>query len=1095
MATINGTANSDVLTGTSANDIINGYAGNDVLNGKAGADALKGGLGNDRYIVDNIGDKITELDGQGTDVVESSVTFSVAGQYIENLKLTGNAAINGTGNILANTLIGNSAANKLNGGAGADTMKGGLGNDIYVVDNIGDKVTELSGQGTDTVQSSVSFSLAGQYIETLKLTGSAAINASGNGFANTLIGNSGANRLNGGAGADIMKGGSGNDIYVVDNAGDKVTELSGQGTDVVESSVTFSLAGQHIETLKLTGSAAITGTGNGLVNTLIGNSAANILDGGGGADTLTGGGGADTFAFTTALSGGIDRITDFQASADRVQLGGSAGQPFAALASGALGAAAFRIGSAAADSDDRIVYNSATGALLYDADGNGGGGAVHFATLSTGLALTASHFTVSGPANQLSSITSGATASVTENSAASTVVYTATAVDSDGDKLVFALGGEHADRLTIDAATGQVRLKTSGDFETQSIYNFTVTATDSSGQGGSKSVTLTVTDVSESAGAYVVAEQEANNSFGAAQTLNRNLFTVSTNANVPDDSLPTAIIQGKVATGSDKDFFSITLKEGELLILDVDGTTNGLDALLRVFGPGGAELTLNDDPGFLDPGSKNSTYGHNTDSQINFRAPSGGTYTFSVASFVADDGTATSGAYTLNVSIGPPASAAQIHEENIQALVSGSSWSTSNVTYGFTTSASQYGSNEGVDEKGNGFQTLSTVQRQVARTSLSLAANATNLVFTEQTSSPGSAMMRYAMSDTPDTAHAYYPGSGDGGDSWYNNNGPTIDGEKRPPQYDSPRAGNYAYITFLHETGHALGLKHGHETPPLNFAQDSMEYSIMTYRSYVGASLEGGYGNESWGYAQTFMMYDIAALQRMYGADFTTNSGATVYTWNNSTGAFMINGATQWTPGGNRVFMTIWDGGGNDTYDLSNYSTGVTIDLRPGEWTKTSSVQLANLGDFHMARGNVANALLYENDVRSLIENAVGGAGNDTLIANQAMNRLTGGGGADRFDYNSVADSGRGALADILTDFVSGSDRIDLSGIDANSNAGGDQAFAFIGTGAFTGVAGQLRYQAEGSGVRIFADLNGDKVADFELVANSATIVATDFIV
>jgi serralysin len=192
--------------------------------------------------------------------------------------------------------------------------------------------------------------------------------------------------------------------------------------------------------------------------------------------------------------------------------------------------------------------------------------------------------------------------------------------------------------------------------------------------------------------------------------------------------------------------------------------------------------------------------------------------------------------------------------------------------------------------------------------------------------------------------------------------------------------------------------------------------------------------------------------------------------------------------------MTIWDGGGTDTYDLSNYSTGVTIDLRPGEWTSTSAVQLANLGNGNMARGNVANALLFGGDTRSLIENAVGGAGNDTLIANQAVNRLTGGAGSDVFRFNSVGDSGPGALADTIADFLSGTDRIDLSGIDANSNTAGDDAFSFIGAGAFTGVAGQLRYEGSGSSIRLLADVNGDSVADFELVVMSPVISQPDFI-
>ena len=157
-----------------AANILIGNDGNDTLNGGAGADTMQGGLGNDIYVVDNAGDVVDETGGDGTDLVQSSVTFDLSGPKaigdIENLTLTGIAAINGTGNALDNIIIGNSAANlligndgndTLDGGAGADTMRGGLGNDTYVVDNAGDVVDETGGDGTDLVQSSVTFDLSG----------------------------------------------------------------------------------------------------------------------------------------------------------------------------------------------------------------------------------------------------------------------------------------------------------------------------------------------------------------------------------------------------------------------------------------------------------------------------------------------------------------------------------------------------------------------------------------------------------------------------------------------------------------------------------------------------------------------------------------------------------------------------------------------------------------------------------------------------------------------------------------------------------------------------------------------------------------------
>jgi serralysin len=222
--TIIGNDVANVLTGNAGDDTLTGAGGDDTLDGGVGNDTMKGGIGNDLYFVDVTGDAVTELAGEGTDTVSSGINYTL-GAEIENLILTG-TAVSGTGNDLDNTITGNDLNNLLSGGAGNDTLIGGIGNDT----------------------------------------------------------------LNGGVGADSMSGGKGNDLYFVDNSGDRVIELNGGGNDTVSSSVSYTL-GDDVENLILTGGAA--GTGNGLDNTLTGNAASNQLGGGAGNDRLIGGDGVD----------------------------------------------------------------------------------------------------------------------------------------------------------------------------------------------------------------------------------------------------------------------------------------------------------------------------------------------------------------------------------------------------------------------------------------------------------------------------------------------------------------------------------------------------------------------------------------------------------------------------------------------------------------------------------------------------------------------------------------------------------------------------------------------------------------------------------
>jgi Ca2+-binding RTX toxin-like protein len=365
---LNGSNSADSLFGKAGGDELYGYGGNDVLNGGLGADKMYGGTGNDTYFVDNVSDITIELPSEGIDSVKSTVSFTLSAN-IENLSLLGSANINGTGNALANVIDGNNGNNLLDGGhgndtinggagndilkggQGADSMNGGAGNDVFYVDSSADVVFEGIGQGIDTVISQISYVLSTN-LEHLTLSGFGDVSGKGNGNWNNITGNAGNNLLEGFAGSDTLNGAGGND-----------TLRGGVGAD--------SLYG---------------GSGNDLV------------DGGSGLDDLFGDAGDDVFVLQK-LATDCDTIHDYVVANDQLQVssslfglglapGSNLGSMFASNASGMASNAA-----------QRFIYNTTSGALYFDLDGNGAGAAVHIATVySSGTTpaagLTAADFNI-----------------------------------------------------------------------------------------------------------------------------------------------------------------------------------------------------------------------------------------------------------------------------------------------------------------------------------------------------------------------------------------------------------------------------------------------------------------------------------------------------------------------------------------------------------------------------------------------------------------------------------------------------------------------------------------------------------------------------
>ncbi|MFI7837828.1 peroxidase family protein [Pseudomonas asiatica] len=334
---LNGLGGADQLFGGDGNDILNGGndpdsldggAGNDTLNGGLGADAMVGGAGDDTFVVDNLGDTVSEALNGGVDLVQTALASYTLGANVENLTFTGAGNFTGTGNTLANTITGGAGNDLLDGGAGIDRLVGGLGNDTYVVDNAGDVVVEATAAGTDTVRATAASYTLGANVENLTYIGAGNFTGTGNGLANIitgaagndtlngdggndqLLGGLGTDTLNGGAGDDTLDGGASNDSLFGDTGNDNLQ--GGAGDDNLDggNGVDVLQGGDGNDTL-------FGGVGN---DTLQGGAGNDFLNGAAGNDTVVGGAGDDTMmasdgndVFQFAAGFGNDLIINFDA--------------------------------------------------------------------------------------------------------------------------------------------------------------------------------------------------------------------------------------------------------------------------------------------------------------------------------------------------------------------------------------------------------------------------------------------------------------------------------------------------------------------------------------------------------------------------------------------------------------------------------------------------------------------------------------------------------------------------------------------------------------------------------------------------------------
>jgi hypothetical protein len=386
-------------------------------------------------------------------------------------------------------------------------------------------------------------------------------------------------------------------------------------------------------------------------------------------------------------------------------------------------------------------------------------------------------------------------------------------------------------------------------------------------------------------------------------------------------------------------------------------------------------------------------------------------------------------------------------DPNVQATLMGFRWTTSfggsqaatTIHYSFPTSADSYKTTPAYPSSTelNTFEPVTVFQKAAVQTGLNLVASYTNLTFVETSSgSAADATLRFAQyTPTKQGSEARFP-SNEGASKGYQSDSRDA-GDMFLGQNAKPGAAYFGtddFTTIIHEMGHAFGLKHGHDgslhgtlAPNLN----DNEFSIMTYASYLGANTSGDATEARAGSSPTsYMMYDIAALQAMYGANFSKVGTKSTYRWSESTGQQTIDGANAPNTGvtsTDKIFSTVWTQGATVTYDLSNFTQDQVDDLRPGHFLRFDNDKLADLNsaqpagtDGFIAQGNIYNALLYHGDLRSAVANLTTGIGNDTLIGNDRDNVLSGGAGADTIVTAGGNDTVSGGAGADMISFGSG---------------------------------------------------------------------------
>ncbi|HEX8308565.1 MAG TPA: M10 family metallopeptidase C-terminal domain-containing protein [Allosphingosinicella sp.] len=1075
------------LSGNGLANVISGGGGNDVIDGGAGADQLAGGAGNDLYFVDS-GDVVAEAAEAGTDEVVTALAAYVLGANLENLTGTSSTGQALSGNGLGNVIRGGSGNDTLDGGAGSDQLAGGLGNDLYLVD-AGDLVTEAAGAGTDEVRTALAVYLLSANVENLSGTSGAGQTLTGNGLANVVTGAGGNDFLDGGAGADHLAGGLGNDVYTVD-AGDAVSEAANAGVDEVRTALAAYTLATNVENLTGTSATGQALTGNALSNILSGGDGGDVLDGGAGADQLAGGLGDDVYivgagdTVAEAAGAGVDEVRTalaaytLAANVERLVGTSQSGQTLTgnALDNAITGGSGNDVldGGGGADQlfggagDD--VYIVESGDSIAEA-ASAGVDEVRTALASYALGSNLENLTGSNPAGQ----------TLAGNELNNRIIGDA------GADLLYGLGG--TDRLEGRAGNDSYVVDRAEDIVIEAAgqgYDTVFSPVTYALAAGSEVEVLSTLD---RAGTQAIdfTGNEFNNALYGNAGVNRLA------GGGGNDVLDGGAGSDSMIGGAGDDMYIVDSAGDSITELAGEGTDEVRTALaaytlaanlenLRGLSSSGQALTGNGLDNFILGGAGTDTIvGGGGNDRIN-----GGAGADVMRGGVGDD------TYAVD-------NLDDVVEENggegtdtvVTLLATYSLFGTQieNLTAPSSIAFDLRGSSGNNVVTGGGGNDFIRLQDGGNDTGIGGLGNDVFLFGGALTSADqidgGSGTDQIAIQGDYAGAEALTLGS----------NLVSVENLAILPgndiRFGDPGTNSYDYSVTVLDSAVAAGVQLAVDANRLRVGEDftfnGSAETDGTFFIYGGGGddrLTGGAKNDvfifggqgQWGSGDV-VVGGAGIDQLALRGNYTITFGAGQLVGVEQIGMVSAQDTRYGALGSSYSYdLTMVDGNVD--------SIQMTVDaspLRAGETLKFNG-SAEDDGSFRVFGGR-------DNDT------IVGSQNGDVLAGNGGADTLTGGGGADVFRYLSTSDSTSGGMDKIL-DFASGSDKIDLSRIDADTLTAGDQAFSFIGSNAFSGTAGQLRAYQDGANWFVEGDTDGNGAADLviQLTVTAGPLTQADFL-